>query len=94
MLYNHSAILADSEWNTRTLLDEYQGENALLVRKSQLQAQFTSKGELTGEIVFLINGDEDAVRGLFKLHGLNITLSHHGESWYRGSLAPAMKSID
>jgi hypothetical protein len=89
-----NAVVSDSEWNTSTLLGEYQGENALLVRKSQLQAQFSSEGALTGEINFLVNGDKDEVRDLFRQHNLHLALSDHTDSWHEALLAPAMKKAD
>lgn len=89
-----NAVVTDSEWGTQTLLDEYQGARALLVRKSELHAQFTNEGSLTGEITFLLKGDNEYAAALFQQHGLNIVISNHVEDWYRGSLAPAIKTAD
>ena len=54
--------MTDKEWRRESLRDEYAGEQALLVRKSELLRQFSDTGRLLGPLTFMTTGEPDAVR--------------------------------
>lgn len=86
-----NAVVADKEWYADDVLAEYEGRNALLVRKSQLQAQFASDGALLGEIVFLLTGDKCSAEAVFLQYCPGVILEKIEESWYQLRLTPAEK---
>lgn len=51
-----NATVADTEWDIPTLLAEYAGTSALLVKKSDLIRYFSEDWRLTGPVTFLIRG--------------------------------------
>ncbi|MCW1830181.1 DUF2913 family protein [Enterobacter asburiae] len=56
-----NAVVTDKEWRPESLRDEYAGERALLVRKSELVRQFSDAGRLLGPVTFMVTGEPDAV---------------------------------
>lgn len=68
-----TAVIADEEWGTEALAAEYRGSNTLLVRKSQLQACFSVKGEQTDAVEFSVTGDHVRVQKVFAEHALTLT---------------------
>jgi hypothetical protein len=89
-----NAIVTDEEWHPAGLLAEYRGSNALLVRKSELQAQFARDGRLTGEVVFLLTGDRDAAEALFSQHNLKMAFTQREENGGQATLAPQAERSD
>ncbi|MFG6656232.1 DUF2913 family protein [Scandinavium sp. M-37] len=89
-----NAVVSDAEWETKALREEYQGTDALLVRKSQLQAQFSQEGKLVGEVVFLVTGDQNPAEALFCSNGLAFTLASTEDGWYQAILKPEINSAD
>ncbi|MBL5926061.1 hypothetical protein [Enterobacter asburiae] len=57
-----NAVVTDKEWLQDSIRDEYVGERALLVRKSELVRQFSDAGRLLGPVTFMTSGEPDAVR--------------------------------
>ncbi|MEZ2603951.1 DUF2913 family protein [Kluyvera intermedia] len=89
-----NAVVTDEEWHSTELLTEYRGSNALLVRKSELQAQFAQDGRLTGEVVFLLTGDRDAAEALFSQHNLKMAFTQREENGCQATLTPQAECTD
>ncbi|QLA06949.1 DUF2913 family protein [Enterobacter ludwigii] len=66
-----NAVLTDKEWLRESLRDEYAGERALLVRKSELVRQFSDAGRLLGHVTFMTTGEPDAVRDTLSAFALS-----------------------
>lgn len=56
-----NAVVADKEWQSDSLRDEYDGERAVLVRKSELMRHFSQVGRLLAPVTFMVTGKSDAV---------------------------------
>ena len=56
-----NAVLTDKEWRRESLRDEYAGERALLVRKSQLVRHFSDICRLLAPVTFIVTGKPDLV---------------------------------
>lgn len=69
-----NAVLADDEWQPQTLIAEYAGAAAFLVRKSELGCKFEVSGRLTGEMTFMVVGDSGVVVDALRARGLGCTL--------------------
>lgn len=69
-----NAVVTDDEWLPRTLQAEYAGDDAFLVRKSELVRQFAEDGRLTGEIEFMVVGDSRVVADALSARGFDCTL--------------------
>ncbi|ELN2578955.1 DUF2913 family protein [Enterobacter kobei] len=65
-----NAVVTDKEWRRESLRDEYAGERALLVRKSDLVRQFSDAGRLQGPVTFMVTGEPDVVRDILSAFAL------------------------
>lgn len=66
-----NAVVTDKEWRRETLRDEYAGERAMLVRKSELVRQFSDAGRLLGHVTFMTTGEPDAVHDTLSAFALS-----------------------
>ncbi|WP_234262374.1 DUF2913 family protein [Klebsiella aerogenes] len=87
-----NVVVTDEEWYAADVFSEYEGQNALLVRKSQLQAQFALDGALAGEIVFLLTGDKSSAEAIFLQHYPAVSLEKAEGAWHQLRLTPAGKN--
>ncbi|MEN3752094.1 DUF2913 family protein [Mangrovibacter sp. SLW1] len=65
-----NAVVSDDEWHPQQLQEDYAGVSALLVRRSELERQFSEDGQLQGKVSFLVAGDVAAVSGVFHKQAL------------------------
>lgn len=56
-----NAVVADEEWLPESLCAEYTGVSALLVRRSELQQNFTNHGQQSAPIEFIVVGNAKVV---------------------------------
>lgn len=69
-----NAVIDDTEWHPQTLQAEYAETLALLVKKSDLQRQFSHEGMLLGNIVFHVVGEHTVVIETLRREGLHCRL--------------------
>jgi hypothetical protein len=65
-----NTVVSDGEWESEGLAEEYNGTNALLVRKSALTRGFSDEGKLVTPVEFLVVGDQPACMEIFHTHRL------------------------
>lgn len=86
-----NAVVTDEEWGPGGLYAEYAGGSALLVRKSELQKNFTDKGQQSGAVEFVVVGDVVAVGDVLHMRELRYAISEQHAGWCILSLLPSME---
>lgn len=84
-----NAVVVDDEWHPQTLIAEYAGVAAFLVRKSELGRKFEVSGRLTGEMTFMVVGDSGVVVDALRARGLGCTLRGQHSGGCLLTLVPA-----
>lgn len=83
------AVVTDDEWIPGALYAEYAGGSALLVRKSELQKNFTDKGQQSDAVAFVVVGDVVTVGDVLHVRELCYAISEQHAGWCLLSLLPA-----
>ncbi|WP_155483886.1 DUF2913 family protein [Trabulsiella odontotermitis] len=83
-----NAVVTDEEWGQEKLMAEFEGESALLVRKSELMRNFSHQGVMLAPVNFLVTGDMAAVTGLLDATGLYYDIPERPHNRSRLVLTP------
>ena len=85
-----NAVVTNEEWDPPMLYAEYAGGSALLVRKSELQRNFTANGQQSETVAFVVVGDVDSVSDALDERELRYAISEQHEGWCLLLLLPAV----
>lgn len=87
-----NATVADTEWDIPSLLTEYAGSSALLVKNSDLVSYFAEDGQLTGLVTFLVLGDIRECMKVMQAQGARMKVSEYSDGGSLLTLLPAKSS--
>ncbi|MGG5415024.1 DUF2913 family protein [Edwardsiella tarda] len=87
-----NVVIEDTEWHPQTLQAEYAETLALLVKKSDLQRQFSHEGTLLGNIVFHVVGEHTVVIEVLRRAGLHCRLADSTTQGTHVILTPELDS--
>ena len=83
-----NAVVADEEWVPDVLCSEYAGVPASLVRKSELQRQYTEQGKQSAPVDFIVTGDSRVVGEVRDARELRYAIRKQHAGWYVLTLMP------